>query len=1106
MKKFFTLFAFVMMVVLAQAATKTMIIDGSKFTTTATTQYTTQTYLSDVADETSEGITIGFSSGAKKLGSNNASQAFTDKGSVFIGKAGAYIYNVDAIPGKITKFEIYANYGASAKVSVGVNFSSSAITSFNSAAQYTYSATLSKLNSVYDCTSSLPDDAKYFWFQVTNANNAQVQFRITYETGSTPAVTVATPAISGTTPFDDETEVTMSCETTGASIYYTLDGATPSANSSLYNGAFDLNATTTVKAIAILDGTSSSVATKEFVKNEPAPAKVEVATVAALNALADNVEFKYVGTMTVSGQTGKYLFAQDATAGTLIYGTAPDYAKGAVIPAGWSGKKVTFNGAPEVTNMADMVVATETAELVAKEMTPAQAADRANFSQYGVLKNVTINTTGKKLVAEDGSEIAYFNRFSNVTVPSDAAKYDAYIITGYYNGAQVYPVEFKQVSTPEPKVEVATVAALNALEDNTEFVYTSTMTVSGQTGSYLYAQDATAGTLIYGTAPDYAKGAVIPAGWSGKKVTFKGAPEVTNMADMVVATETAELVAKEMTPAQAADLANFSQYGVIKNVTINTTGKTLVAEDGSEIAYYDRFKVTFPEVVEGKKFNVNIIVGWYDNPQVFPVAFEEVVAPEAPKYSLVGYINGADYGSEADYENPGQYIFNEEGKLTVNFNETSYVFVKLTDNSKWFLSQAFVPQAEAFVGETATTTATMVNGADYGEKMQVPAGEVEITLTVTDENTVVLSYSLPGTKDPGHVSPEINFIVEGSYNEDQDAYVGTATVKVAVENMPEAGKVQYRVDLRDEQMVAPAEEEEITWSDYTEAGVILTQSAIVSVRVIDATGEELTSSEVEVKVVPAPAPEAPKYSLVGYINGADYGSEADSENPGQYIFNEEGKLTVNFNETSYVFVKLTDNSKWFLSQTFVPQAEAFVGETATTTATMVNGANYGEKMQVPAGEVEITLTVTDENTVVLSYSLPGTKDPEQETVYYVAGTFNEWNAADEDYVMTKNENGIYELQFSVDGNEAKYEFKVTDGTWNHSWPASNYVFTATEPSTVVITFNPETEEITNTVTPNKGTGINDITVAGAKAYKTIENGEVIIVKDGVKYNVMGQKK
>lgn len=150
--------------------TVTLIIDGSTLTSTATTED---------SDHVFGNLTITMSKGAKYLSASSAENKFAEK-AIMIGKTGAYIYNESAIPGKIVKFEIYANKGASAKVSVGVNFSSSPITSYSSSASNTYTQTLSTLDSVYDCSESLPNDAKYFWYQVTNAYNSQIQFRITY--------------------------------------------------------------------------------------------------------------------------------------------------------------------------------------------------------------------------------------------------------------------------------------------------------------------------------------------------------------------------------------------------------------------------------------------------------------------------------------------------------------------------------------------------------------------------------------------------------------------------------------------------------------------------------------------------------------------------------------------------------------------------------------------------------------------------------------------------------------------------------------------------------------------------------------------------------------
>ena len=80
--------------------------------------------------------------------------------------------------------------------------------------------------------------------------------------------TVAAPVISGTTPFAESTSATISCATAGASIYYTVDGSTPTSASTAYSEALTITDTTTVKAIAVKDGVSSSVTTKVFTKGE----------------------------------------------------------------------------------------------------------------------------------------------------------------------------------------------------------------------------------------------------------------------------------------------------------------------------------------------------------------------------------------------------------------------------------------------------------------------------------------------------------------------------------------------------------------------------------------------------------------------------------------------------------------------------------------------------------------------------------------------------------------------------------------------------------------------------------------------------------------------
>ena len=85
------------------------------------------------------------------------------------------------------------------------------------------------------------------------------------QSGGSETPTVNAPTISGDTPFEESTTVTISGPA-DATIHYTLDGSTPTSASTAYTEALTLTDTTTVKAIAVKDGVSSSVASRTFTK------------------------------------------------------------------------------------------------------------------------------------------------------------------------------------------------------------------------------------------------------------------------------------------------------------------------------------------------------------------------------------------------------------------------------------------------------------------------------------------------------------------------------------------------------------------------------------------------------------------------------------------------------------------------------------------------------------------------------------------------------------------------------------------------------------------------------------------------------------------------
>lgn len=77
--------------------------------------------------------------------------------------------------------------------------------------------------------------------------------------GDTPSQTVATPTIS-----INGTSATITCSTSNATIYYTLNGDTPTTSSTQYTGAITLSGACTIKAIAVKDGISSGIATQPY--------------------------------------------------------------------------------------------------------------------------------------------------------------------------------------------------------------------------------------------------------------------------------------------------------------------------------------------------------------------------------------------------------------------------------------------------------------------------------------------------------------------------------------------------------------------------------------------------------------------------------------------------------------------------------------------------------------------------------------------------------------------------------------------------------------------------------------------------------------------------
>ena len=154
-----------------------------------------------------------------------------------------------------------------------------------------------------------------------------------------PTITLSGNMHSANTYFASAT-VTMSADA-GASVYYTLDGTTPDATSTLYTAPFTISQTTTLKAIAVLNGNSSTVVTRDI-------------TILDLNPLFfENFETSGLNQMNVTNVSGEYAWTTAAYNGNT-YAYANAYNLGAtetwlttpaITPLNAGGVVLTFSSA-----------------------------------------------------------------------------------------------------------------------------------------------------------------------------------------------------------------------------------------------------------------------------------------------------------------------------------------------------------------------------------------------------------------------------------------------------------------------------------------------------------------------------------------------------------------------------------------------------------------------------------------------------------------------------------------------------------------------------------------------------------------------------------------
>ena len=299
---------------------------------------------------------------------------------------------------------------------------------------------------------------------------------VVYSSGGAPQQYVALPTFSPETGvYFEPQNVTISCETAGATIHYTMDGSTPTEDSPVFNSALTIDETTTVKAKAWKTGYQPSpVATATY-------SITNLITIAEARALAVNEYALVQGIVTFID--GRNVYVQDATGGICLFlnnNTVPsELALGDMVQA--YGKRANYNGLAELSNINggnsdEFVILSSgnTLPLVVKTIAEINegGADALQCTRVKIEEATigAINTSGNTPLTQGENSINIY-KVPELTNIEEGNEVDVIGVVGYFNAAQIRVAYASDVVLSETPVIPDPELTVSATELN-DFRYT----------------------------------------------------------------------------------------------------------------------------------------------------------------------------------------------------------------------------------------------------------------------------------------------------------------------------------------------------------------------------------------------------------------------------------------------------------------------------------------------------------------------------------------------------------------------------------------------------------------------------------------------------------
>ena len=667
---------------------------------------------------------------------------------------------------------------------------------------------------------------------------------------------------------------------------------------------------------------------------------------------------------------------------------------------------------------------------------------------------------------------AWKHAFANPTEPTaewvlNAPYYEGKTFDGWYaaadfSGDKVTTINAETTGTLYAKwVEyIPTVVEVRALANDTETKVAGV--VNFISGKNVYIQDATAGILVYTTeTPNCKVGDKIVA--AGKKVIYGGAPEVSGaVIESVEAASVAAPTVFETLAPLLADSLEFKYYAT--NVAIS--GVTIVALDsynnptvqdalGNKALCY-KMSVDPAVYTVGTKVNVTAVAGWYNGFQfvgdaaniVIPVAgvVEDFTYPARSngRYALKNnwVISNMEDNYAANKPGSNDYVRGMAAKDGIMYfiNRETKQIVRV-DGKTGNMLEPLVLQGTDTLFKSASVDS--VGNKTWADKTTLPFNDIKFDQA---------GNCLIGACMTGATTCQTFFI----YVVDLETGVCTKLIEDVLWENPGLDQVQFRFDAFG------------AAGDVTKNGVVMAADANGSWNVYRWLIEDGVAGEGEqVAVLLDPAVDQ---SL--FINAAGYGTA-----PQIFPQDELGELFYvdGFNTLPMLFYGNPEEGANLIDDFINVPSGVKVWNNAGDTISMNAGFNGLVEFQV--GEEYFLLMVAMNN------------------VGAVPTTYALYKFADADRAFE----GMTPLWYFPHNG-----LGTTPIGCRTAVPSVDVV-SETEATLYLYATNNGYAAYTLTIDPSiaDNTAVEDIEAVKVEAKKIIENGNIVVIKNGVKYNMLG---